>query len=93
MASRRPLNILSSLDEAEEWHKQPYIHGLPKKFEPFGLDPPLLPQVTEQQSGVTNILLFVLLFCCYSWTRRHAALAQPFHFSYIWLHCHNAASW
>ena len=39
MASGRPLNILSSLDEAEEWHKQPYIRGLPKKFKPFGLDP------------------------------------------------------
>ena len=42
MASGRPLNILSSLDEAEEWHKQPYIRGLPKKFKPFGLDPPPL---------------------------------------------------
>ena len=36
MASGTPLNILSSLDEAEEWHKQPYIRGLPKKFKPFG---------------------------------------------------------
>ena len=54
MASGRPLSILSSLDEAEEWHKQPYIHGLPiknKKFKPFGLDPPPPPRVTEQHSG------------------------------------------
>ena len=42
MALGRPLNILSSLDEAEEWHKQPYICGLPKKFKPFGLEPPYL---------------------------------------------------
>ena len=42
MASGGPLNILSSLDEAEEWHKQPYIRGLPKNFKPFGLDSPYL---------------------------------------------------
>ena len=42
MASGRPLNILSSLDEAEEWHKQSYICGLPKKFKPFKLDSPPL---------------------------------------------------
>ena len=43
MASGRPLNILSSLDEAEKWHKQLYIRGIvgcQKNFKPFGLDTP-----------------------------------------------------
>ena len=49
MASGRPLNILSSLDEAEEWHKQPYIRRLPKKFKPFEARArPPLPRVMEQ---------------------------------------------
>ena len=36
----RPLNIVLSPYKAEEWHKRPQIGGFPKKFKPFGLDPP-----------------------------------------------------
>ena len=38
---------------------------------------------------------FTFLFLYYSWIRRHAALAQPFHFIaiYFCLRCLNAASW
>ena len=33
--SGMPLNILSSLDEAEEWHEHPYMCGLPKTIKKF----------------------------------------------------------
>jgi hypothetical protein len=63
MSSGRPLNILLSLDEAEEWPKEPYIHGCPKKFKPFGLDP----------LGSRNNGPGPLMICCrdtyHVWTR------------------------
>jgi hypothetical protein len=37
----RPLNIVLSSDKAGEWCRQLQMHEFPKKFKPFGLEPPV----------------------------------------------------
>ena len=66
MASGRLLSILSSLDEAEEWHKQLYtccqaLPGLPPTVRfPLGFGPYLI--YVCEKTGSLNIMINCLVY-------------------------------